>query len=372
MAVGGRSCEGLADGLPDTKCLALSVSDAADDVIGVIRAGARGYVTKTITREELLDAIRRVHAGDAVFSPRLAGFVLDAFAGSVPVTSDPDMDRLTQREQEVLRLDRSWLHLQRSRGPHPRLSEDRRDPRLVGASQAAALEPPRADRLGDRSSAVVDRVSRRRPPRRRARCPNRRRGRLGVGRFGGRRRPGSPRRSLAGLELEQFGLRLAPGDVGRSGTFAGSLGFLDELDGMLMRGPSSLQARQLVRSASSFSRAFSALRSIASCFALRSASSDSRTLWANRSTSVSGRGGGALGRRRLGIGAIVVGDHPDLNHRAPMSLSQDQHDDDDEENEADEAPADVDTRCEQHAAGLTHRGDTANTTFDVASLRWHV
>jgi DNA-binding NarL/FixJ family response regulator len=102
---GGRAIlEGLADDLPDTKCLALSVSDAADDVIGVIRAGARGYVTKTITREELLDAIHRVHAGDAVFSPRLAGFVLDAFAGSVPVTSDPDMDRLTQREQEVLRL----------------------------------------------------------------------------------------------------------------------------------------------------------------------------------------------------------------------------------------------------------------------------
>jgi DNA-binding NarL/FixJ family response regulator len=96
--------QGLGDGLPDTKCLALSVSDAAEDVIGVIRAGARGYVTKTITREELLDAIRRVHAGDAVFSPRLAGFVLDAFAGSAPVTSDPDMDRLTQREQEVLRL----------------------------------------------------------------------------------------------------------------------------------------------------------------------------------------------------------------------------------------------------------------------------
>jgi DNA-binding NarL/FixJ family response regulator len=70
----------------------------------VIRAGARGYVTKTITREELLDAIRRVHAGDAVFSPRLAGFVLDAFAGSAPMASDPDMDRLTLREQEVLRL----------------------------------------------------------------------------------------------------------------------------------------------------------------------------------------------------------------------------------------------------------------------------
>jgi len=102
---GGKSIlEGLASSVGDTRFLALSVSDAADDVIGVIRAGARGYVTKTITREELLDAIRRVHAGDAVFSPRLAGFVLDAFAGSAPVPSDPDMDRLTQREQEVLRL----------------------------------------------------------------------------------------------------------------------------------------------------------------------------------------------------------------------------------------------------------------------------
>jgi len=102
---GGKAIlEGLAEDRGDTKFLALSVSDAADDVIGVIRAGARGYVTKTITREELLDAIRRVRAGDAVFSPRLAGFVLDAFAGSAPVASDPDLDRLTQREQEVLRL----------------------------------------------------------------------------------------------------------------------------------------------------------------------------------------------------------------------------------------------------------------------------
>jgi DNA-binding NarL/FixJ family response regulator len=102
---GGRAIlQGLAEDLPDTRFLALSVSDAAEAVIGVIRAGARGYVTKTITRDELLDAIRRVHAGDAVFSPRLAGFVLDAFAGSAPIASDPEMDRLTQREQEVLRL----------------------------------------------------------------------------------------------------------------------------------------------------------------------------------------------------------------------------------------------------------------------------
>jgi len=85
--------------------LALSVSDAADDVIGVIRAGARGYVTKTIAPDDLVDAIRRVHAGDAVFSPRLAGFVLDAFAGSPPPGAlDPEVEQLTPREREVLRL----------------------------------------------------------------------------------------------------------------------------------------------------------------------------------------------------------------------------------------------------------------------------
>jgi len=85
--------------------LALSVSDAADDVIGVIRAGARGYVTKTIAPDDLVDAIRRVHDGDAVFSPRLAGFVLDAFAGSPPPGAlDPEVEQLTPREREVLRL----------------------------------------------------------------------------------------------------------------------------------------------------------------------------------------------------------------------------------------------------------------------------
>ena len=90
---------------PDQKFLALSVSDAAEDVIGVIRAGARGYVTKSINGTELVDAIRRVAEGDAVFSPRLAGFVLDAFSGSIDVaTVDEDLDRLSQREREVLRL----------------------------------------------------------------------------------------------------------------------------------------------------------------------------------------------------------------------------------------------------------------------------
>lgn len=90
---------------PDTRYLALSVSDAAEDVIGTIRAGARGYVTKTITGPELVAAIKRVSEGDAVFSPRLAGFVLDAFAGSIEVAAvDEDLDRLTEREREVMRL----------------------------------------------------------------------------------------------------------------------------------------------------------------------------------------------------------------------------------------------------------------------------
>ena len=90
--------------LPDVRFLALSVSDAAEDVIGVIRAGARGYVTKSITGPDLADAIRRVSEGDAVFSPRLAGFVLDAFAATDVPPLDEDLDRLTQREREVLRL----------------------------------------------------------------------------------------------------------------------------------------------------------------------------------------------------------------------------------------------------------------------------
>ncbi|MDR1852471.1 MAG: response regulator transcription factor [Propionibacteriaceae bacterium] len=91
--------------LPEVRFLALSISDAAEDVIGVIRAGARGYVTKTISAKDLIDAIGRVAEGDAVFSPRLAGFVLDAFSGSIEVASiDEDLDRLSQREREVLRL----------------------------------------------------------------------------------------------------------------------------------------------------------------------------------------------------------------------------------------------------------------------------
>jgi DNA-binding NarL/FixJ family response regulator len=104
---GGRAVlEAVRETDPDITFLALSVSDAAEDVIQVIRAGARGYVTKTIQPDELVAAIVRVHQGDAVFSPRLAGFVLDAFAGDLPPgvsSDDPELDQLTTREKEVLR-----------------------------------------------------------------------------------------------------------------------------------------------------------------------------------------------------------------------------------------------------------------------------
>lgn len=95
--------ENVVETHPDTRFLALSVSDAAEDVIAMIRAGARGYVTKSITPEELIEAIGRVRAGDAVFSPRLAGFVLDAFADTMSAPVDPELDQLTPREKEVLR-----------------------------------------------------------------------------------------------------------------------------------------------------------------------------------------------------------------------------------------------------------------------------
>jgi DNA-binding NarL/FixJ family response regulator len=103
---GGRAViETLKPAMPDVVFLALSVSDAAEDVIAVIRAGARGYVTKTISSDDLAAAVRRVRDGDAVFSPRLAGFVLDAFAGEVaPEVADPELDQLSPREREVMRL----------------------------------------------------------------------------------------------------------------------------------------------------------------------------------------------------------------------------------------------------------------------------
>ncbi len=95
----------VAEELPETRFLALSVSDAAEDVIAIVRAGARGYVTKGIDPDELVEAIERVLGGDAVFSPRLAGFVLDAFTGQVDLAElDPELDQLTDREREVLRF----------------------------------------------------------------------------------------------------------------------------------------------------------------------------------------------------------------------------------------------------------------------------
>jgi len=94
--------DGMAAGGQPARVLALSVSDAPEDVIEIVRAGAAGYVTKTISAEELSDAIRRVARGDVVLSQRLAGFVLDAFSAAPPERSDPDLDRLTPREQEIL------------------------------------------------------------------------------------------------------------------------------------------------------------------------------------------------------------------------------------------------------------------------------
>ena len=133
--------------------LALSVSDAAEDVIGVIRGGARGYVTKTITGPDLVDSIFRVADGDAVFSPRLAGFVLDAFASTDAPPVDEDLDRLTQREREVLRLiARGYAYKEIAKQLFISVKTVE-SPRLGGAAQAPAVQPPRADPLGDGPTA---------------------------------------------------------------------------------------------------------------------------------------------------------------------------------------------------------------------------
>ena len=109
---GAEVIRSVAPRRPAVRFLALSVSDAPDDVISIIRAGARGYVTKTISGPELADAVRRIGEGDAVFSPRLAGFVLDAFAGAIPEREiDPQLDQLSPREREVLRhIARGYLY----------------------------------------------------------------------------------------------------------------------------------------------------------------------------------------------------------------------------------------------------------------------
>jgi DNA-binding NarL/FixJ family response regulator len=102
---GGRTVlEQVLTSHPEMRFLALSVSDKPEDVIAVVRAGARGYVTKTVETGELAEAIETVAAGEAVFSPRLAGFVLDAFASSLPADLDPELDQLSAREREVMRL----------------------------------------------------------------------------------------------------------------------------------------------------------------------------------------------------------------------------------------------------------------------------
>lgn len=119
---GGRAVlEAVHATSPGIRFLALSVSDAPEDVIAVIRAGARGYVTKSISPDDLKQAIRRIHEGDAVFSPRLAGFVLDAFAASTDIAPESvdDLDQLTPREREVLRLiARGYAYKEVAKGLH--------------------------------------------------------------------------------------------------------------------------------------------------------------------------------------------------------------------------------------------------------------
>ena len=100
---GGRAViEGVHATHPDIRFLAISASDAPEDVVATVRAGARGYVTKTVSPADLAEAIRRVIEGDAVFSPKLAGFVLDAFSSMEVKDLDPELDKLTRREREVL------------------------------------------------------------------------------------------------------------------------------------------------------------------------------------------------------------------------------------------------------------------------------
>jgi len=137
--------------------LALSVSDAAEDVIAVIRAGARGYVTKTINGQDLSDAIRRVAGGDAVFSPRLAGFVLDAFgaaAGEVAVI-DEELDRLSAREREVMRLiARGYQYKEVAKELFISI-QDCRDACIFGTAQATAVLTARTHCLGCRAAPPV-------------------------------------------------------------------------------------------------------------------------------------------------------------------------------------------------------------------------
>ena len=146
---------------PGVRFLALSVSDAPEDVIAVIRAGARGYITKTISGGELLQAVYRVGAGDAVFSPRLAGFVLDAFSqgtatGTVTSGLDPELDQLSPERATGAPADRPGVHVQGGCPGPDHLRQDGRIARLVGLAQAPALDEARTHPLGHRSSARLE------------------------------------------------------------------------------------------------------------------------------------------------------------------------------------------------------------------------
>ena len=132
---------------PGVRFLALSVSDAAEDVIGVIRAGARGYVTKSISGVDLIEAVKRTADGDAVFSPRLAGFVLDAFR-SGSTAERPGARRTDDARARGAAADRTRVPLQGDRGAAAPVRQDGRDPRLGSPPKAAALEPARAHALG--------------------------------------------------------------------------------------------------------------------------------------------------------------------------------------------------------------------------------
>jgi DNA-binding NarL/FixJ family response regulator len=161
---GGRAVlEALRAELPEVRWLALSVSDAAEDVIAVIRAGARGYVTKTISGPDLVDAVRRVADGDVVFSPRLAGFVLDAFSAGAAApapaeeeATDPGLDLLSAREREVMQLlARGYTY--REIGQRLFISVKTVESNASNA-QAAAVQPQRAHPLGRHEPIVVTRV----------------------------------------------------------------------------------------------------------------------------------------------------------------------------------------------------------------------
>ncbi len=149
----------VAETQPVVRFLALSVSDEAEDVIAMMRAGARGYVTKTIGSEDLMEAIERMQAGEAVFSPRLAGFALDAFAVGVPVEVSQDLDQLNAREREVLRLiARGFAYKQVA--SRLNLSVKTVESHVSAMlRKAATFEPSRAGALGERSAhrLAVDR-----------------------------------------------------------------------------------------------------------------------------------------------------------------------------------------------------------------------